>query len=111
MFSFFRKKTPILNFSGIGVDMHSHLIPGIDDGAKTVADSLALIQGLQALGFKKIITTPHIYNEHYPNTKDGILRGLAELKTALQEAQIDMTIEASAEYFMDSHFENLISYL
>ena len=110
MFNFFFKKKdkPSLNFSNLGVDMHSHLIPGIDDGAKSVEDSITLIRGLQELGFQKIITTPHIYKEHYPNTKAGILRGLDELKGKLKEANIDVPIEASAEYFMDDHFEELL---
>lgn len=110
MFGIFRKKeAAFLDFSRIGVDMHSHFIPGIDDGAKTIEDALALIQGIQDLGFSKIITTPHIYNEYYPNTKEIIGEGLAILKSALTEAQINMPIEASAEYFMDDHFEGLIS--
>lgn len=109
MFGFFRKKnTQLLGLSGIGVDMHSHLIPGIDDGAKTVEDSITLIRGLQDLGYQKIITTPHIYKEHYPNTKEEILRGLDELRTSLKIAKIDIPIEASAEYFMDEHFEDLL---
>ena len=110
MFSFFFKKKIKVDaqFLGIDVDMHSHLIPGIDDGAKTLEDSIGLIRGLQDLGFKKIITTPHIYKEHYPNTKAGILRGLEELKKGLIDANIDIAIEASAEYFMDDHFESLI---
>jgi tyrosine-protein phosphatase YwqE len=109
VFGFFRKKsTQLLGLSGIGVDMHSHLIPGIDDGAKTVEDSITLIRGLQDLGYQKIITTPHIYKEHYPNTKEEILRGLNELRIALKIAKIDIPIEASAEYFMDEHFEDLL---
>lgn len=88
--------------------MHSHLIPGIDDGVKTVEEAIVLIRGLQDLGFQKIITTPHIYKEHYPNTKDGILRGLAALKTALVAENIHIPIEASAEYFMDDHYEMLL---
>ena len=68
------------------VDIHSHLIPGIDDGARSMADSLDLIRGLRALGYQKLITTPHIYQEFYPNTKAGILAGLAELQDALRAA-------------------------
>ncbi len=109
MFNFFfkKKETAFLNFSGIGVDMHSHLIPGIDDGAKTLDDSLTLIRGLQDLGFSKIITTPHIYNEYYPNTKEIIGAGLVKVQAALKEANIHIPMEASAEYFMDEHFEDL----
>ena len=109
MFNCFKKKDkPLLNFATIGVDMHSHLIPGIDDGAKTIEEAITLIRGLQDLGFQKIITTPHIYKEHYPNTKDGILRGLEELKKVLVAENIHIPIEASAEYFMDDHYESLL---
>ena len=105
MFKFFtRADKNTVNFSNIGVDMHSHLIPGIDDGAKTVEDSIALIRGLQDLGFEKLITTPHVYEDLYPNSKDDILRGLSELKTALKAENIIIPIEASAEYFMDEYF-------
>jgi protein-tyrosine phosphatase len=108
-FDIFKKKVKTnIDFSSIGVDMHSHLIPGIDDGAKTIEDSLNLIRGLQDLGYKKIITTPHIYKEHYPNTKEGILEGLKTLKEAMYQSGITMPIEASAEYFMDEHFEELL---
>jgi protein-tyrosine phosphatase len=108
-FNIFKKKVETnYDFSSIGTDMHSHLIPGIDDGAKTMEDSIAMIKGLQDLGYKKLITTPHIYNELYPNTKDIILSGLAKLQDTLTNQGINIPIEASAEYFMDEHFESLI---
>ncbi len=112
MFSFFKKRAApafIADFSAIGVDMHSHLIPGIDDGAKTMEDSLALIQQLRELGFTKIITTPHIHSEHYLNTKAGILEGVANVQQAVAAAGIDIPVEASAEYYMDDHFEGLLN--
>jgi protein-tyrosine phosphatase len=111
LFNFFfkKKESAFLDFSRIGVDMHSHLIPGIDDGAKTIEDSLVLIKGLQDLGFSKIITTPHIYKEHYPNTKEIIGEGLYKVNEALKGANNPIEIEASAEYFMDDHFEGLIT--
>ncbi|MBL7817999.1 MAG: hypothetical protein JNL70_23520 [Saprospiraceae bacterium] len=89
--------------------MHSHLIPAIDDGAKTVEDSLVLIKGLKELGFSKIITTPHIYYEYYPNTKETIGEGLNKVKAALAEQNMTIPIEASAEYFMDDYFESSIN--
>ena len=61
-----KNKKQILNdLSGIGIDMHSHLIPGIDDGAKTMDDSLNLICGLADIGYSKLITTPHIMSDYY----------------------------------------------
>lgn len=104
-----KKKSPEHpDLSAIGTDMHSHLIPGIDDGSPDIATSLELIRGLQSLGYRKLITTPHILGDMYPNTRGIILAGLADLKQAVTEAGIDMEIEAAAEYFLDEHMEALL---
>ncbi len=84
--------------------MHSHLLPGIDDGAKNMEDSLALIRKLQGLGYKKLYTTPHVMADLYPNTPEIILGKLEELRAALKAAQIDIEIGAAAEYLMDEAF-------
>ncbi len=111
MFEFFTKKnrSSVLDFSAIGVDIHSHLIPGIDDGAKTMEDSLILIKKLQELGFKEIITTPHTYSDYYPNTSAIILNGLEKLRAALKENNIDIPVSAASEYYLDDHFESLLN--
>ena len=88
--------------------MHSHLIPGIDDGAKNIEASISLIRELSNLGFQKIITTPHIMSEYYPNTPKIIQAGLSNLKTALSKTDIKIEITAAAEYYIDDHFEKLI---
>ena len=98
-----------IDFSVIGTDVHSHLIPGIDDGADSLENSIELIKGLKNLGYKKIITTPHVMSDMYPNTKDGILRGYEKVKEALIQRNIQVEFEAAAEYFVDQHFEELIS--
>jgi len=87
------------------VDIHSHLIPGVDDGAKDLEDSIELIKGLKDLGFKKIITTPHIYSDYYPNTSDRLLAGLDTLRRGLETANVDIEVSCAAEYFMDEIFE------
>jgi tyrosine-protein phosphatase YwqE len=94
------------DFSTIGTDMHSHLIPGIDDGAPTVEDSLELIRRFHELGFKKLVTTPHIQSEFYRNTPEIILSGLDKLRLAVAAANIPVTIEAAAEYLLDDGFED-----
>lgn len=86
------------------VDFHSHLLPGIDDGCKTINDSLENIRELQNQGVKRIITTPHIFNELYPNTPEIIREKLALLKKALVENNINIEIEAAAEYYLDEWF-------
>lgn len=114
MISFFKNifqskpKEVLKDFSGIAVDMHSHLIPGIDDGSKSNEQSLEMIQRLSDLGFSKLITTPHIMSGGYDNTTDIIQDGTAKLKEFLKSQSVEMELECSSEYYLDGHFENLI---
>lgn len=100
----FKNDAPVASLSWLQTDMHSHLIPGIDDGSPDVEASVSLIKGFVALGYKKIITTPHILWEMYPNTPQIIQKGLADVKAALAVENIQMEISAAAEYFIDEHF-------
>jgi tyrosine-protein phosphatase YwqE len=93
------------DFSSIAVDIHSHLIPGIDDGAETIEDSLAIIKRMQELGFKKLVTTPHIQQEHFKNTPEIILEGLGILRDAILHENVPIEVQASAEYMIDDGFE------
>ncbi|HEU4472370.1 MAG TPA: CpsB/CapC family capsule biosynthesis tyrosine phosphatase [Flavisolibacter sp.] len=104
---FFSKKKPEppADLSWLHTDMHSHLLPGIDDGSPDLATSLELVKGLAALGYKKLITTPHILWEMYPNTAGIITNGLEVLRKALQDAGITIELHAAAEYFIDDHFD------
>jgi len=107
LFDLFKKKPEIiedLDLSWLEVDMHSHLIPGIDDGSKSMEESLELIQRLSSYGLKKIITTPHIMSEYYRNTPEIIHMGLEDLRKAVQREGIPVEIDAAAEYYMDEIF-------
>lgn len=110
MFGFFKKKKiiPEFNFSNIATDMHSHIIPGIDDGAQTLNDSILLAKKFKALGFKKLIATPHIMADYFRNTPDTINRGLDILRKGLYELQIDLEVDAAAEYYLDETLEKKI---
>ncbi|WP_231427734.1 tyrosine-protein phosphatase [Pedobacter sp. Leaf250] len=110
MFGLFKKKkiVPEFNFSNIGTDMHSHIIPGIDDGAQTINDSLLIAKKFKALGFKKLIATPHIMADYFRNTPDTIHRGLDILRKGLQEIQLDLEVDAAAEYYLDETLEKKI---
>lgn len=105
MLFFGKKKNSTIDLSWLGVDMHSHLLPGIDDGAPDITTSLELIRGLEKLGYKKLITTPHILWEIYPNTTEIITLGLGTLKSAMANEGITIDIHAAAEYFIDEYFE------
>jgi tyrosine-protein phosphatase YwqE len=109
VFSFLKVfKNSSLDFSVLQTDMHSHLIPGIDDGAKTLEKSLLYIKALQDLGFQKIITTPHIMGDHYPNTAEVILSGLKDIQNALEKENNSIEIHAAAEYYVDEYFVELL---
>jgi protein-tyrosine phosphatase len=104
MLFFSKKKTDPVDLSWLSTDMHSHLLPGIDDGSQDMETSIELIKGFQALGYKKIITTPHILWEIYPNTRDIILTKEEKVNAAIANAGIDIELKAAAEYFVDEHF-------
>ena len=109
MFSIFKKSKKIpVDLSGIGTDMHSHLLPGIDDGSPDVETSLQLIAGLQELGYSKFITTPHILWDMYKNDATSINDALQEVQKALQQNNTPTSINAAAEYFLDEHFDELL---
>jgi protein-tyrosine phosphatase len=112
MFNFFKKKKevlPLVDLSVIGTDMHSHFIPAIDDGSDSVETSILLIKNLVELGYKRIITTPHVMSDHYPNSSEDIMNGLKLVKERLNTEGIDIPIHAAAEYFMDEYFLNLLN--
>jgi protein-tyrosine phosphatase len=88
----------------IKVDMHNHLLFGLDDGAKIIEDSIELILGMKALGREKIIMTPHIMSDFYKNNAGTILPTLNILKQKVQELGIDIQLEAAAEYYLDDTF-------
>jgi tyrosine-protein phosphatase YwqE len=109
MFSFFKKsKVPLgpapESYSFLGVDMHSHILPGIDDGAPDVETSLDLVRGLMGLGYKKFIASPHVFGDFYPNTNATIDAALRTLREAIKLAGIDVEIDAVAEYYLDNYF-------
>ncbi|HRH66416.1 MAG TPA: capsular biosynthesis protein [Bacteroidia bacterium] len=89
------------DYSGLVTDIHSHLIPGIDDGVKDLEESLAMIRGLSELGFKKLITTPHIMSDFYRNTPDIIREGLDQVREGIAREGLPVSIDAAAEYYLD----------
>ncbi|QNN41466.1 tyrosine-protein phosphatase [Pedobacter roseus] len=104
MLSFFSKKNKVTDISWLGIDMHSHILPGIDDGSPDVATSLRFVKSLQELGFEQLICTPHIYKELYPNTFETISSAKALLQSALDIANVSLKLNAGAEYMIDQDF-------
>lgn len=106
MFSIFKRKPPIVDdINWLGVDIHSHLLPGIDDGAADLGQSISYMMKLKDLGFEKLICTPHIFKDFYPNSAGTILPALAAVEQELKTKGINLEIGAAAEYMIDDGFE------
>jgi protein-tyrosine phosphatase len=112
IFNFFKKNTRLknpVNISQLNCDIHSHFIPGIDDGAKTMQDSVQMLSEMYQLGYKKVITTPHIMSDYFKNTPEIILNGLEKVRSELKTLNIPLEIEAAAEYYLDFDFERKLT--
>jgi tyrosine-protein phosphatase YwqE len=103
LLNFFRKEKST-TITEIKTDIHAHWIPGIDDGAKNMDESIILIERFIDLGYSKLIATPHIMAELYPNTEESILEKLALVKEVCNQKGIDIKLEAAAEYYLDDDF-------
>lgn len=105
MFSFFKTKPLLRELMPSGfVDIHSHIIYGIDDGAKTVDDTRELIGSMKSLGFSKAITTPHTTPLVWDNSKEDILKKHTEVVNELPEETTSIQLGVASEYLMDESF-------
>jgi len=99
---------PPADLSLVGIDMHSHFIPGIDDGAQNMEETMFLLRSMKDLGYKKVITTPHVFTDLYRNTPEIILSGLDRVREEVKKEGLELEIDAAAEYYLDENFEDLI---
>ncbi len=111
MFDFLKKKnTPRESMGVLQADMHCHLIPYVDDGAKGEEESLQCLKRLQEVGYRKVYLTPHFCFPRFPNREDDILRRFEELHALVEHKRSEMglTIElagVAGEYRVDDGFE------
>ena len=101
MLSFLRRQKQSAELMPITTDIHSHLLADIDDGVHSHEEALEIIREFQRLGYHKLITTPHIIQDYYRNTPEGIKQRLADLKKFLTGQGVHFEIEAAAEYYLD----------
>lgn len=111
MLFFKKKEIPLIEvFDDNFVDIHSHLLPGIDDGAKDLNHSIELILKMRSYGIKNFITTPHVLGDVYPNSSETIKMKVEEVNIELQNRNIDdITFRAAAEYMMDEQFSERLA--
>lgn len=109
MINFFKKKKPVCwDGTALKADMHSHLLPGIDDGAADMGAAVKLVEGLKEMGYTRLVTTPHIRWDQFRNTPDIIRYRQDLLQEELQKKNVDITLHAAAEYFLDEHVTGLL---
>lgn len=108
MFSIFKKKQKgAADLSELVTDMHSHLLPGIDDGSPDTGVSATLIAGLQDLGYQKLVTTPHIFWDMYKNTNETISDAYEQLRVSMNGSDA-VPVKFAAEYYLDDHIDELL---
>ncbi|HEX8040364.1 MAG TPA: CpsB/CapC family capsule biosynthesis tyrosine phosphatase, partial [Chryseosolibacter sp.] len=86
------KKSKLPDLPVLRADMHSHLLAGLDDGVSTVEEAEEIILNLMRLGYRRIITTPHVMSDAYRNTPEGIQAKLQELRDHLRKKNIDIDL-------------------
>lgn len=110
LFTFLKKNKkeevvlPPFDFSEISVDMHNHLLPGIDDGSSSMDQTIGMLLKFVELGYKKLVFTPHVMQDCYPNTPDIIKEKLSEVRNEIEKLNIPLQVEASAEYNIEDAF-------
>lgn len=100
---------PPIELSSFKCDMHSHLIPGIDDGSRSMDETIAMLAKFESLGYEKVITTPHVMGDFYKNTPKIILGGLENVRAMSQQLGLKIEVEAAAEYYYDESLMNKLN--
>jgi len=104
MFELFTKKEPnILKY--LNADVHTHLLPGVDDGVRDFETALSCINEMKRNGINKIYITPHFQTHRFKNDEDDIKYRFDELQKQLGEYVSDIELQLAGEYLIDSGFE------
>lgn len=109
MFSFFNKKKYLVDHLSGFIDIHNHILPGIDDGAKTIENSIEILKGFSEFGVNDFIATPHIMHNYYDNTPTTINQSLKLLENELLSKEMQpIKIIPAGEHMIDSNFESIL---
>jgi tyrosine-protein phosphatase YwqE len=113
MFEFLKPKpkTAIPTFASLGIDIHCHMLPGVDDGSKSNEESLACLKVMRDAGFEKVICTPHYQYPRFPNVESDIQNRYDSMLldfTSLNAQNIPQMIGVAGEYRVDSGFSDRI---
>ncbi|BFP42785.1 capsular polysaccharide biosynthesis protein [Flavobacteriaceae bacterium GF1] len=110
MFTFFSKKGFLVDYLAGFIDIHNHILPGIDDGAKNVGESMELIKGFAEIGVTDFICTPHIMSNYYDNTPETIGTSYEKLKKNLNRTDFKgVNLNYAAEHMIDDNFDKILA--
>jgi protein-tyrosine phosphatase len=91
------------------IDIHSHLLFGVDDGSRTLEESVHVIKKLSEVGYTDIILTPHYINDStYVSTREENLDVLKRLKVGLIRNNVNVNLYLGNEIYIDSEIANLL---
>lgn len=102
----FKEDRQVRAISSVRVDVHAHLLPGLDNGPRSISSSVRMARAMVNAGFSKVIATPHIMQRYYPNSIEQICEARACLEKELKRLEIPLKLEAAAEYYLDEHLLN-----
>ena len=88
----------------LSTDLHSHMLPAIDDGSQSLEESINMLRAMQGAGYSKVITTPHIMVDVYRNTPKTVREKLEFLREEASLQGLSVVIDAAAEYYLDDGF-------
>lgn len=111
MFDFLkRNKGPRPIFEALGADMHCHLIPNVDDGSRSMIETIECLRLMQDVGYKKVCITPHFQSPRFPNNEADILVKYEEVRDAVAKENLNIELFGIAgEYRIDSGFPERIA--
>lgn len=105
---FSRKNKVKLPVMRLKIDIHSHVLPGIDDGSRDISESMYMLRAFEMQGYTKVITTPHVHSERYMNDTENIRNAYEQVMEAKEKENINIELDYAAEYFADRHLLKLI---
>lgn len=109
MFGFFKRNKTLPTFAPLVTDMHCHLLPLVDDGSKSLEESLEVMEAMSAVGFEQIRLTPHFCYPRFPNNEDDILMRYKNFCFEVEQNRGDRKIpcitSCTGEYQIDDGFQ------
>lgn len=102
------RKPELVDYSVLKTDIHSHFLPGIDDGCKTEEESLHILKRMYECGFRKVVCTPHVQAEYYRNGRETIFPVFEKLQKSVFSSIPGLELQVAAEYLIDDGFEKHI---